>query len=170
MTSCRAVWARAFLLAVCCGVSACLIELESPTGLPHAGNLALVGQLPQHDAADPKLAVNPARTARELATANLPSRELGCLPALCDLCLGCHTSDSLPAARNRPPWWFALSQLAFFLGVAGLRNGIPRLSSTARLFALFEFRKTKLMFMPCVKVTFAMLISGNTPCSLRPTE
>ncbi len=49
-------------------------------------------------------------------------------------------------------------------------NGIPNCSSTNRLFSGSEFEKEKLMFIPCVNWTSAMLISGNTPCSFRPIE
>jgi hypothetical protein len=53
---------------------------------------------------------------------------------------------------------------------SAFRNGIPNCSSTNRLFSGLEFENTKLMCIPCVNVTSAMLISGNTPCSVSPIE
>ena len=55
-------------------------------------------------------------------------------------------------------------------GSSGLAKGMPICSSTKRLSSGLELLNEKLMFMPWVNVTSAMLISGNTPCSDRPTE
>lgn len=54
--------------------------------------------------------------------------------------------------------------------VSGLRKGIPSSASTNLLNSGLELEKQKLMFIPWVNVTSAMLISGNTPCSFRPIE
>src|SRR5690606_11204728 len=61
-----------------------------PRGLAHAGDLALEGELAEHDAADPELAVHAAGTAGQLAAADDPRAELGLAPALGHLRLGCH--------------------------------------------------------------------------------
>lgn len=53
---------------------------------------------------------------------------------------------------------------------SGLVKGIPSFSSTNWLRSGLELANDMLMFMPCVKVASAMLISGNTPCSFRPME
>ncbi len=76
---------------------------------------------------------------------------------------------AMPAIRSRPrahAGFFQFRQLF----VSGFLKGIPSSSSTKRLISGSEFEKVRLMFMPWVKFTSAMLISGNTPCSLRPIE
>lgn len=65
----------------------------------------------------------------------------------------------------------AIGQSLFQLRASsGLRKGMPSSASTNRLNTGFEFEKQQLMFIPCVNWTSAMLISGNTPCSVRPNE
>lgn len=66
----------------------------------------------------------------------------------------------------------SLSGYFFCLGPdsSGLAKGIPICSSTKRLSSGVELENVKLMFMPWVNVTSAMLISGKTPCSLIPME
>src|SRR5262245_31322288 len=61
-----------------------------PAGLPHARDLALEGELPEHDAADAELAVHAAGATRQLAPAHDAGGELGLAPALGHLCLGRH--------------------------------------------------------------------------------
>ncbi len=49
----------------------------SPTRLPHSRDLALQGQLTQHNPADTELAIYPTTPTRNLATVALTGRELG---------------------------------------------------------------------------------------------
>src|SRR5690349_21184192 len=121
-----------------------------PARLAHPGDLALERQLPQHDPADPELAIDAARTPRQLAPADNPRAELGRAQTLGHLGFGGHDACRLVAASS------------------GLANGNPICSSTKRLSSGVEFRKVRLMFMPWVNTTSAMLISGNTPCSFTP--
>jgi len=53
---------------------------------------------------------------------------------------------------------------------SGLRNGIPNSARMNRLTSGVEPLNEMLMFIPCVNVASAMLISGNTPCSVIPQE
>ena len=70
-----------------------------------------------------------------------------------------------PALTPSTPDYAAFS--AFF---SSFWKGMPSSARKKRLNSGFERSKTRLMFMPCVKVTSAMLISGNTPCSVSPIE
>src|SRR5258708_4272453 len=63
---------------------------SSPARLPHSRDLALERQLPEHDAADPELAVHAAGPAGQLAPAHDPRAELGLPVALGHLRLGRH--------------------------------------------------------------------------------
>src|SRR5688500_9288692 len=70
-----------------------------PAGLAHARDLALEGELAEHDAADAELAVDAAGAPGQLAAAHDAAGELGGPVRLCDLCFGGHRGSLGRAGR-----------------------------------------------------------------------
>src|SRR3954466_10068183 len=110
-----------------------------PAGLAHPGDLALEGELPQHDAADAELAVDAPGPPGELAPAHHPGAELRLPPALGHLRFGRHGfavfffSAAAPAgaAAGAAPGISLFSRVG--RGSSGLAKGKPICSSTKRL-------------------------------------
>ena len=123
------------------------------TNSPYAfGDLALQRQLSQHDSADTELSIHTPASTGDLAPIAAPARrELGSYSFVRRLV--CHLAESLP---------FPQSSLR--------SNSMPSSSRRNRLISGLERSKQIFTFIPCENETWAMLISGQMPCSINPIE
>src|SRR5688500_16215938 len=115
-----------------------------PARFPHAGDLALQGQIPEANAADLELSVKGPAPAAELAPVVAAGRELGS-PLLL------HPPGSLGHGRY-------------------LLNGKPKSSRRGRDSSSLERSIVRLMLRPWTNSTSSTLTSGKTSCSDRPIE
>src|SRR5581483_3630121 len=146
-----------------------------PARFLDAGDQALQGHVPEANAAHAELAVDGARPAAQpaahadadpvarpellgLGRVALGGVELGQVAVeLDEMSFGGHQSFS--RAQGLQP---------LGLGVYASRKGMPKSRRSSRASSSLLVLVTKVMSMPCVKVTLSGSISGKTSCSARP--